>query len=85
MYWLWMIFKRKCQPADVPPMKGVDIIWSSGNVSDDIAAATQMVMAFGIFNLAVAPALNATSRHLTRSAIDMNISWAGDLTIKKEI
>ncbi|WP_026396493.1 hypothetical protein [Acetobacter nitrogenifigens] len=84
MHWSWMIFKRKCQPADVPPMTGVDITWSSGNVGADIAAATQMAVAFGIASLAVAPALNATSRHLTKSAIDMNISWAGNLTIKSQ-
>ena len=46
-----------------------------------MGAAEAMVNAYGMQSLGVAPALN--SKHVAGLAIDMSISWAGTLSIKK--
>lgn len=69
-------------PAQVPPMPGVDIQWmhtdAQGNPDRTAsqAAAQQMVQGYDIV---FAPAL--TSRHSEGNAIDMDITWPGDLDI----
>jgi hypothetical protein len=40
-----------------------------------------MVNAYGMQNLSVAPAL--ASKHISGTAVDMAIGWAGDLTISR--
>jgi len=63
-------------------MAGVDINWVHTNPNGTVnlaashLAASQMVQGYGI---AYAPAL--VSRHSEGKAIDMTISWTGDLTI----
>ncbi len=82
MHYSYRIAKKNLDPATVPAMPGVDICWvhrdTAGNldIAAARAAALQMVNGYGI---AYAPALQ--SRHTQRRAIDMNISWTGDLAI----
>jgi len=70
-------------PGQVPPMTGVDIDWvhkdkqGKPDVDASKKAASEMAKAYSI---AYKPALK--SRHTEGLAIDMGISWTGDLKIK---
>jgi len=81
MHWSWKITKGIVTGETIPPKPGVNIIWWHGNPDDTRRAAQEMVAGYGIGNLGVAPALS--SRHTERKAIDMRITWAGPLRIKK--
>lgn len=86
MHWSWRITKKSYDPQTVPAMLGVNILWAhvvNGVYSeaDSRAGAADMVAGFGMERLKTAPAL--TSNHITGNAIDMNVSWAGNLTIAK--
>jgi hypothetical protein len=80
MHWAWMIAKKGYDPRKVPAMKGVEINWWHGDLKTSKDAAQEMVDGYGINKLKVAPSL--TSHHITGKAIDMEISWSGDLVIK---
>jgi len=82
MHWSYAIANGSANPAKVPTMDGVDIQWvhtdEAGN-PDAVAtkaAASAMVHAYGIV---FAPAL--VSRHTQGLAIDMTITWQGNLQI----
>jgi len=82
MHFAFAIAHGTANPAKVPLMEGVDIQWvhtdAAGN-PDPVAtktAAADMVRAYG---LSFPPAL--TSRHCEGLAIDMRISWLGNLAI----
>jgi hypothetical protein len=83
MHWSYAIANGTVNPAKVPLLDGVDIQWvhtdAAGNPDPTAtkAAAAAMVRAYGIV---FAPAL--TSRHTEGLAIDLSITWNGDLTIK---
>jgi hypothetical protein len=92
MHYCWLISRSKINPADVPAYQPVgnqrdpvDIEWvhrdAKGN--PDLAAswraAHEMVNGFSIAGLRVAPALD--SNHVRGQAIDMEISWHGNLDI----
>ncbi len=77
MHYSYLIAKQQCTPGAVPPLNGVEIQWVHSNTAASIAAAAQMVAEYGIV---YEPAL--TSRHIQGLAIDMDISWTGDLAIK---
>lgn len=85
MHWAWMIWKGTADPQKIPARDGVLIKWD--HVGDDgsyskeksVAGAKAMAMGFDIDDLGVAPALE--SEHTKRLAVDMTISWTGDLTI----
>jgi hypothetical protein len=82
MHWSFAIANGTANPAKVPLINGVDIQWvhtdASGNPDFPAskAAALDMVKGFGIV---FPPALQ--SRHSEGLAIDMTISWQGDLMI----
>jgi len=86
MHWSWKLSRGLVKPTDIPAKSGVDIDWvhraADGKIDNvkSINAAKDMVRAFGMTNLHVAPALN--SRHTQGNAIDMTLSWSGNLTIK---
>ena len=88
MHWCWSIVKAKADPQAIPVMDGVDIAWAhaddQGNYDPaaSLAAAQAMVNAYGMQNLNTAPALN--SNHIAGTAVDMNISWPGDLSIANQ-
>jgi hypothetical protein len=80
MHYAWLIAKGLQDPNSVPARHGVDIDWSHSTHAASVAAAKAMVSAFGISkSLKVAPALD--SRHTEGKAIDMSVSWTGNLTI----
>jgi len=69
-------------PSKVPPMNGVRIDWvhkdNSGN--PDLAGSKKAAQAMvNAYKIAYQPALK--SRHTEGNAVDMEISWSGDLTI----
>ena len=82
MHFSFAIAMEGLDPATVPPKHGVDIQWvhrdSAGEV--DLAAskeaAQEMVSGYGIV---FKPAL--TSRHIEARAVDMDITWHGDLVV----
>ncbi len=83
MHWSYEIAKANYDPEKVPAMDGVEIEWvwrddkDKKNLSQSKTAAGIMVDAYDI---AYEPAL--TSRHTEGNAIDMSVSWTGDLKIK---
>jgi hypothetical protein len=82
MHFAFEVARKDLDPATVPAQAGVDIQWvhldaaGQPDLVASKAAAEQMVQAYG---LAVEAVL--VSRHTQRLAVDMTISWQGDLTI----
>jgi hypothetical protein len=82
MHFSFAVARESLDPGAVPAMAGVDIQWMHQTPAGrpDLAAskmaAEQMVLGYGIV---FKPAL--TSRHIEGKAIDMTISWQGDLKI----
>ena len=87
MHWCWSIVKQNTDPRTIPPLDGVAVAWAhvDGQGGYDpiasVAAAQDMVEAYGMQGLNVAPALQ--SNHISGTAVDMAISWNGSLTINK--
>jgi len=85
MYYSYQVAHSALDPAQVPAIPNVDIQWlhsdDQGNPDPaaSTAAAAQMVAAYGIV---FQPALQ--SLHALGQAIDMDISWEGDITIANE-
>ena len=82
MHWSWEIVNNAADPKSIPSMEGVNINWDHSDNQKSIKAAKEMVNGFEIGTLKTAPALD--SRHTHREAIDMIISWTGDLVIKNK-
>lgn len=80
MHWCWRIVKDAIDPATIPGIDGVDIVWVHSSKAASIAAARSMVTALSINQLRTAPALR--SQHNLGLAIDMSISWTGEVTVK---
>jgi len=80
MHWAWRIAKQNFDPRQIPAMPRLDINWWHGEASRSRSAAQEMVEAFGINGVTKPPALN--SHHNEGKAIDLRISWAGDLKIR---
>lgn len=78
MHWSWKIV-HGTDPRSVPARHGVDIEWVHPTRAASLQAARAMVTGFGLENLRVAPSLS--SHHTRGQAIDMSISWRGDLSI----
>ncbi len=82
MHYAYAIARENFSPLRVPAMAGVNICWlhrdAEGNpdVAASKKAAEQMVVAY---NIAFKPAID--SLHTERRAIDMTITWQGDLKI----
>lgn len=82
MHYAFRIARQGLSPLDVPALAGVEIEWAHKSASGKLDltasrnAAEEMVDAYGI---AYKPALR--SQHTQRLAIDMTISWQGDLKI----
>jgi len=81
MHWSWKIVKENYDASNIPAEPGVNINWWHEDQETSKSAAQEMVDGYGINNLGVAPSL--TSRHIEGKAIDMSISWSGDIKIKK--
>ena len=87
MHWCWSIVKQQTDPRTIAPLDGVAVNWvhvdAQGNFDAiaSVAAAEDMVEAYGMQGLNVAPALK--SNHISGTAVDMAISWNGNLTIRQ--
>jgi hypothetical protein len=73
MHWAWAIARVQMEPAKVPAMTGVDILWDHPTA---VAAAKDMVAGYGMVVGAV-----LDSEHTRGEAIDMNITWHEPLAI----
>jgi hypothetical protein len=84
-HWAWKIALDKAKASDATAMAGVDIEWDHGDAAKSKAGAKEMVDGFG---LAVPPKSNVapslTSNHIPQKAIDMDITWAGELKVAKK-
>jgi hypothetical protein len=85
MHYAWDISKNNIDPESVPSMKGVNIEWvhRDANGQKDLdqskSMAAQMVKMY-----AMAAQAKLDTRHTERRAIDMTISWTGDLVIENK-
>jgi hypothetical protein len=96
MHYSWCIWSRwqSTSPAHVPPFmprageSTIEIQWlhktlaGAPDLAASLAAAQEMVTGFEIGHLHVPPALN--SNHIAGKALDMVISWDGDLSLKEK-
>ena len=80
MHWSWQIKYKYVQPENVPSMAGVEINWVHPTPAASLEAAKQMVQAFDMNALNTAPALR--SLHNEGHALDMSISWTGNVSVK---
>lgn len=80
MHWSWKIVNVDADPKTIPGKEGVNINWDHGDNEESVQAAQAMVDGYGMRNLHVPPAL--ASRHIDGKAVDMSISWTGDLAIE---
>lgn len=82
MHYCFLIAHSGMDPRKVPAFKGVDIQWAHQNVRGEFDwaasknAAQQMVDAYQIVHKPV-----LCSRHSEGHAIDMTVTWHGDLLI----
>lgn len=83
MHWAHKIYRNNLNPANVPPMDGVNIDWVHSTLAQSVDAAYDMVLGFDILGLAqnTAPALNTL--HATGQAIDMSVWWTGNVSVAK--
>jgi hypothetical protein len=87
MHWCWSIVKQRTDPREIAPLDGVAIAWAhldgqgGYDAAASLAAAQDMVEAYGMQALNVAPALQ--SNHISGTAVDMAISWSGTLAIAR--
>ena len=84
-HWCWMIGLRKAKPSEATAKPGVPIGWNHGSLQESVDGAKEMIHGFG---LAVPPPSmvppSLTSNHIAGKAIDMDITWAGTLEVKKK-
>lgn len=82
MHYAFRIAREGLSPVGIPTRVNIDIEWAHKGADGKVDlvasrnAAEEMVVAYGI---AYRPALR--SNHTARLAIDMTISWAGNLKI----
>lgn len=81
MHRAYKIWRQLVAAGSVPPMAGVPIRWDHGNAEASRLGATQMVNGFGIAHLSIPPALNTL--HTQRLAVDMQVAWSGNLTMRR--
>lgn len=79
MHHSWLIVHAKFDAKKVPPWPGVDIEWDHGDAEKSKEAAAEMCATYKTNGPTIPPSL--TSRHTEGFAVDMNITWTGDLSI----
>lgn len=77
MHYSWCVSKGDVRPSEVPKKSGLDIEWDHGNLKESKKGASEMVR---LFHMAYYASL--TSNHIRGQAVDMTITWKGDLPIK---
>lgn len=84
-HWSWLIALDKDKPSAAAVLPGVDIEWDHGDAAKSKAGAQEMVDGFGLAvppKSKVAPSL--TSNHIAGKAIDMEVTWTGELKVEKK-
>lgn len=82
MHYAWLIHQQLIDSAKVPDKDGVLIRWEHPTKEASLKAAQAMCERYAILRLKTKPALD--SRHSHGEAIDMSISWSGELDIKNK-
>lgn len=77
MHYAWLVATGQIEPSRVPPRPGVIIDWDLGDDKASRKGAQEMVDLAGMAYVAA-----LSSNHTRGTAIDMNISWKGSLTLK---
>ena len=77
MHYSWKVSRNMIAPDKVPKMEGLDIEWDHGDLKKSRKGASEMV---NLFNMAHIASLK--SNHIEGKAIDMTITWRGNLTIQ---
>lgn len=84
-HWCWRIGLGKVKASAATAKPGVDIEWDHGNEELNRKGAKEMIDGFG---LAVPPSSTnppaLASHHISGLALDMDITWAGTIKIKKK-
>jgi hypothetical protein len=76
MHYTWKVAYGEIDPSDVPARSNLTIEWDHGRIEDSRQAAREMVDLFGMAHIA-----SLTSNHVMGKAIDMTITWKGDLVL----
>lgn len=88
MHWSYMIAHDGHDPRTVPARDGVNIAWvhTDAQGAYDATASTTgaqaMVSGYSMGSLNTPPALE--SKHISGLAVDMTITWTGNLTINNQ-
>lgn len=77
MHYSWKLSKGDIRASEVPSIAGLDIQWDHGNEEVSRKAAKEMVRLFNMAHIA-----SLTSNHIRGKAIDMTITWKGELVIE---
>jgi hypothetical protein len=78
MHYSWKIAYGELGPAEVPKIADLVIEWDHGDLQNSREAAKEMVKLFGMAHIA-----SLSSNHIKGKAIDMTISWKGDLVLTR--
>ncbi len=77
MHYCWQISQNDMNPAAVPIRPDCPIRWDHGDLSASKKAAKDMAALFAMKHIA-----SLESRHIQGEAIDMQIKWSGNITVK---
>jgi hypothetical protein len=77
MHYSWRLAAGQVSAASIPAKSGCEILWDHGSEAASRSCAREMR---DLFNIAYQPSL--TSRHIEGKAIDMTITWTGDLVMR---
>jgi hypothetical protein len=77
MHYSWKVSRGDLRASEVPSVAGLDIQWDHGDEKASRKAAGEMVRLFNMAHIA-----SLSSNHIRGTAIDMTISWKGDLIIE---
>lgn len=82
MHWSWRIARESLDPRQVPSMNGVDVEWAHNNLQggyDERLSRTAAEDMVNAYDIQYRPSL--TSRHTEGRAVDMTITWTGNLSV----
>jgi len=77
MHYSWKVAKGMIRPSDVPAHSDLNLVWDHGSDAASRKAAQEMVDLFHMAHIA-----SLTSNHIAGKAIDMTISWHGNLILE---
>src|SRR4026207_944559 len=77
MHYSWKVAYGEIAPNEVPS-GGIDIEWDHGDDEKSRQGAMEMVRLFNMAHIA-----SLRSNHISGKAIDMNISWQGELVVTR--